>query len=572
MTTRIRRLDSLTIDKIAAGEVVDIPASCVKELVDNALDAGASEILIEIQLGGRELIRVTDNGCGMSKEDVLTSIERHATSKLRHVDDFDHITSLGFRGEALAAIVAVSHMKIRSAEGDVHTSLFPATVLVAKGGDIESVTESQSVPGTCVEVTSLFYNVPARRKFLKSPAKDTQEIVKAVTKIALAVPHVSFCLVADGKQMLVVPKDEQLEDRIRTLFGDPFRADGLQVEKSLDGLHVRGLIVSPSHTRSTRSGQHVVVNGRHVYSLPISYAVRSGYGTTCENGRQPMFALHLEVDPASVDVNIHPQKREIRLSDEERIKKFIQNAVREALFGQIGEVEQFPPLPHSTPCISTEQEYKPYFREEKTTHQEELSFPSSAGAKRSLTIVGDLAIFHEGTDRKLLVLNLRQAMRSVVASDVVSDIVVKEPLLLPIPFDCSPDEAYLLNSNLEQFEQLGFTIRPFGPQNFLIEATPSNIIDIDAQKLILEMLHEGIFALKRSQEEFCKKYATLYVSSMKGIASPVSTDVAHTIYQQWTKRGAPKIAPDGSVCAGYLTEEILQELILKSLSLKGVEK
>jgi len=559
MTSQIQRLDSLTIDKIAAGEVVDIPASCVKELVDNALDAGATEIVVEIQVGGRELIRVTDNGCGMSTEDLRLSIERHSTSKLRRVEDFEHITSLGFRGEALSAIVAVSHMTIRSAQGS--TSLCPGAVLVAKGGEVESVTQTQALPGTCVEVSSLFYNVPARRKFLKSPSRDTQEIVKTLTNIALAVPYVSFRLVADGKQLLSLEKEENIESRIRTLLGKPFEADSLQVAKSFDGVDVRGLIISPSHTRSTRSGQHVLVNSRHVYSLPISYAVRSGYGTACEDGKHPLFVLQLTLDPASVDVNIHPQKREVRFSDEAWIKRIVQEAIQEALFGYVGGVEIS--QPYSKPQFSSkEQEYTPLFQEDESIQQEELSFSIPEKTRHCVAVVDDFALIDEG-EENLLILDLKRAMRSVVAFDLKSEDVSSEPLLLPISFDCSPDEAHLLRASLPDFEKIGITIRSFGPQNFLIEAIPSGIFEVDMHKLILEILHGEIFALERSKDQFCKRYSALYVAAMKGLFSPISSQVAFTIYQQWQSRGAPHFAPDGSLCVGYLTKGALQEIVSK---------
>jgi len=570
MNPRIRRLDSLTIDKIAAGEVVDIPASCVKELVDNALDAGATEIVVEIQLGGRESIRITDNGCGMSQEELCLAIERHSTSKLQKIEDFDRITSLGFRGEALAAIVAVSHMTIRSAQTLGAAPLCQGAVLIAKGGKVESVKEAQVPVGTCVEVSSLFYNVPARRKFLKSPLRDTQEIVKTLTNIALAVPHVSFRLVADGKSLLFVEKDHDVEARIRALLKDPFQTDGLSVTKSCDGVDLRGLIVSPTHTRSTRSGQHVIVNGRHVYSLPISYAVRSGYGTTCESGRHPLFVLQLTLDPSSVDVNIHPQKREVRFSNEEWLKKYIQGAVQEVLFGYSDNIDTFLPIPYSSSSDErTGTEYEPFFRDDSTVHQEQFSLPIPERIERCLAVVGDCALFSD-EPTAILVLDLRQAMRAIITNDLKSEKTSSEPLLLPITLNYAPDEANLLNSSLSHFDQLGFSIRPFGPQHFLVEALPSGIVDVDVHTLILEILREGIFALQRSRDLFCKRYAALYVAAMKGFSSPISPQIALDVYKQWKARGSPQFAPDGSTCVGHLTEGVLQELVSKgALLLQG---
>lgn len=196
MVQRIHRLDSLTIDQIAAGEVVDAPASCIKELIENALDAGATNIRVEASVGGRECIRVVDNGCGMCREDVIASIERHATSKLRAIGDLETLSSLGFRGEALASIAAVSRMTITSAEKDPSSPVGVATTLAVEGGVVSSVLETKAPPGTAVEVRSLFYNVPARRKFLKTPARDSVDILKTLTYMALAAPQAAFLLLS----------------------------------------------------------------------------------------------------------------------------------------------------------------------------------------------------------------------------------------------------------------------------------------------------------------------------------------------------------------------------------------
>ena len=308
MSQRIHRLSSLTIDTIAAGEVVDVPSSCVKELVENSIDAGATDILVEVVLGGRELIRVSDDGCGMGRDDVIASIERHTTSKLTDISDLERLTSRGFRGEALASIVAVSRVTVTSAEEGAGP-LCPATALSAEGGLVVSVSESVRARGTTVEAASLFFNVPARRKFLKSPAKDTADIIKTVTSLALTAPQISFRLIVDGRLLFSVQGGGRLPDRAKALLKDPFLQDGIELSHTQEGISVEGLIVDPRSLRSNRSGQYLIVNGRSVTSWPISYAVRAAYGTACDERRHPLFVLNVTLDPASIDVNVHPQKK-----------------------------------------------------------------------------------------------------------------------------------------------------------------------------------------------------------------------------------------------------------------------
>ena len=493
MPQRIRHLDSLTIDQIAAGEVIDVPASCVKELVENSLDAGATDIIVEVSLGGREFIRVTDNGCGMGKEDVITSIERHSTSKLEHIDDLERIMSRGFRGEALASIVAISHVTITSAEkndgeafaklaiaicevpakgrasistkpivvtmGEERSKLYPsrheqsavasfakasggqicpATTLVAAGGKISSVIETHAPQGTFIEVASLFFNVPARRKFLKSPAKDTQDIIKTVTCLALAAPGVAFRVIVDGRQVIGVAEElsEPLNSRIRALLKDPFQNDAFEVHHSRDGFSLTGLIADPRQARSTRSGQYLIVNGRTVTSLPISYAVKAAFGATCEEGKHPLFALHMSLDPSSIDVNVHPQKKEVRFADEEWVRMLTQEAVQRHYLGKKGfphrAARACPYLRRAEPPSDMPDDPFAPWRGSEVEEAPSLPFvlPKSScpsSAPLCLAVMGDVALIqpprkpttpfpvHDGA---LLLLDLRQAMRAVVFQDL----------------------------------------------------------------------------------------------------------------------------------------------------------
>jgi len=573
MSGIIHKLDSLTIDKIAAGEVVDVPASCVKELVDNALDAGATDILVEIQLGGRELIRVTDNGCGMSREDVERSIERHATSKLRTVEDFDHLHSLGFRGEALAAIAAVSSLRIRSAMR-LEEPLSPATLLEASAGAISAISQTRATAGTMVEVSSLFYNVPARRKFLKSPAQDTKEVSKVLVNLSLARPDVAFRLICDSRPLLAVAaeKDGRLMERARALLKEPFLGDGIEIVHSGEGIELEALVVSPQHSRSTRSGQHLIVNSRPVYSLPVSNAVRLGFGTCFDEGRHPLFVCALRVDPSLIDVNVHPQKREIRFANQEHVTSFVQEAISKALFGEKSASfrAEFMPAFSDTQQAVAPDAGMPCAFEAPVAMQQELSFApdlSPVSCFSCLAVVGDIAIFHstEGSEEQLSLLDVRQAMKAVIAKEKEQmSQPASEPLLLPISFTCSVHDEQLLRLHRSELEQLGFSVREFGPQSFLIESVPSCGFALDAEKLLFDILHDDLLGHKQINDAVCRRLAALEVGSMKELRSPISVSVAQRVHRRWRECGKPKFSPDGGTCMARLTQHCLREYLAKS--------
>ena len=563
MPHRIHRLDSLTIDKIAAGEVIDVPASCVKELVENSLDAGASDILVEIVLGGREVIRVSDDGCGMERDDVAASIERHTTSKLTDIGDLERLMSRGFRGEALSSIAAISRCTVTSSEGDGEL-LCPATVLTAEGGSVLSIGEATRSRGTTVEVSSLFFNVPARRKFLKSPAKDTADIIKTVTCLAMTAPQVSFRLMIDGRLVFSV-HGEGLPDRIRALLKEPFAKEGIELTHEQEGIRIEGLIVDPKSLRSNRSGQYLMVNGRSVASLPISYAVKTAYGTACDERRHPLFALHVTLDPASIDVNVHPQKREIRFADEEWVRIVIQEAVSRALFGE-GAVHSWSPS-----NLGSTDPQTPSFAWD-VPEAKELSFldplPAAPRSPTCFVVVEDVALIQPNTNlacgipsAALMAFDLRRALRMAVWKELSME-KASQALLVPIPIECSSHEASLLQAALPAFEAIGLAIRPFGPTSFLVESLPTIFNDLDIAQFVLQAIHEGVFASHESvQESQRAKLASLYVASSRALRPPIPPEMALSIFSRWVRHGAPMISLDGLPCCSRLTSKMLKESI-----------
>jgi DNA mismatch repair protein MutL len=329
MSRRIQVLPDVVANQIAAGEVVERPASVVKELVENALDAGAGSIQVEISRGGRRTIRVTDDGSGMSREDALLCLDRHATSKIRSADDLRDIRSLGFRGEALPSIAAVSRMSIntREAESEVGTQV------KVTGGTILTVEDSARRPGTTVEVTDLFHNAPARRKFLKGAAAETRAINEALIAVALAGPSVAFRLQSDDRILLDLPATEDLAERIRGIWGTELARDLISVELDGRGMGVRGLVQRPDAVKPGHRKTFLFVGERPFREPALLRAVDRGYRTTVPPGHRPWVFLYLGVPGDSVDVNVHPAKAEVRFRDRAVVEDLVEAAVREALVG-----------------------------------------------------------------------------------------------------------------------------------------------------------------------------------------------------------------------------------------------
>jgi DNA mismatch repair protein MutL len=355
---RIRLLHEQVANQIAAGEVVERPASVVKELVENALDASPSRIIVEIQAGGRSLIRVTDDGIGMSRDDALLSLERHATSKIRLAEDLSSIATMGFRGEALPSIASVSRFSLTTRERDAGDE---GTQVLVSGGRIVEVKSAGLAPGTSVEVRQLFFNLPARRKFLRSEETERAHILHYLTLAALAFPEVGFTVLQDGSTLWQFPptnldhyssmaRRDAVETRLRTLLGSSvillrvdFSRDGLTPRHAGPGLdevapedtsspiRVWGFIGAPGVSRATRQDQHIFVNRRPVENRALNFALMEGYHTALMKGQYPVCCLFLEIDPAEVDVNIHPAKREVRFVHERAVRNTVAEAVRQTL-------------------------------------------------------------------------------------------------------------------------------------------------------------------------------------------------------------------------------------------------
>jgi DNA mismatch repair protein MutL len=421
---RIRLLPEQVANQIAAGEVIERPASIVKELVENSLDAQATRITVEIQAGGRSLVRVTDDGTGMSRDDALLCLERHATSKIQRAEDLSAIATMGFRGEALPSIASVSRFTLttREREGDSPEG----TQVIVNGGKISDVKAAGSATGTSVEVRQLFFNLPARRKFMRTEETEAAHIQHYLTLAALAYPQVAFTFVKDGRTVWQLPAQKSGEamadrlsgvrDRLRALMGDakliavdfsvemvepspvdesesfenalPVGEESSKVQGPSSRLQVWGLIGAPGVSRATREDQYVFVNRRPVENRGINFALLEGYHTALMKGRYPVGCLFLEINPAAVDVNIHPAKREVKFHREGEVRRAVAQAIKEALL-KFHEGERRENIQHSTFDVQRPVTAPPVRRlpeADTATETIELPYLSTPAAQRPVTL------------------------------------------------------------------------------------------------------------------------------------------------------------------------------------------
>ena len=502
MPSKIRLLSEITINQIAAGEVIENPASVVKELVENSLDAGAKEVKIEIQGGGHFLIRVSDDGIGMGKDDTILAFERHATSKITHFVDLSALSSMGFRGEALASIASVSKVVLETAqEGDMgtHVEVIAGKILHQSG--------IARKKGTTIEVRSLFFNVPARKKFQKGQGPSTQEIIKMVVRLSLAHPEVSFELLSQDKR--VFQSERSKKKRGEEVLGiSPLDQE---VEISEKGYNLCAFFAPPHRTRSNRLGQYLVVNHRPIVSPFVAKIVKEGYGSRIGSDQHPSFILWLEVPPSLIDVNVHPQKSEVRFKEEEFLVTFIQKGVREALRSKAKP--SFPPLPFSfkgdfTRKKDTSVEEIPLFTEQVIeTREKELPFSSLT----FLTFLGKTALY-KTRDNQILFIDLAALYGIKVFEEVKNRLEEKgfaplQSLLFPKTLTFSKEEMLLLEEYEETLSRMGIKAVPFGKNSIVVDAI-AETVSLDEVETVLTSFLET--AKGGIDVEKCARLAATY--------------------------------------------------------------
>ena len=514
----IRLLPDILINQIAAGEVVERPSSVVKELVENALDAGARRIDIDLEEGGIRLIRIRDDGLGMAPADLALAVSRHATSKIASLDDLEQVATLGFRGEALPSIASVSRFAIssRSAQ-ESHGSR-----LEIEGGKLGSVMPQAHAVGTTIEVRDLFYNVPARRKFLRAERTELGHVEEWLRSLALARPDVELRVSHNGKpgkQYRPGPSDAQAHGRIAEALGEEFVNHCLRIEHAAAGLSLNGWVGLPTASRSSADQQYFYVNGRAVKDRIVAHAVRQAYADVLFHGRHPSFVLFLELDARRVDVNVHPAKHEVRFRDGRLVHEFVFRTLHEALAGtragaaasQAAAPTQgatgYPAWsgdrqsPLSLPVRETLAGYAalygdPQAQGDNTVPVQRMPEVDNAQAPPlgfALAQLHGIFILAENAQGLVLVdmhaAHERITYERLKAAQDGSGIR-SQPLLVPVSLAVAEREAEVAEQHADALAALGFELRRVGPQALSVRAVPALLADLEPRALVLDLLND----------------------------------------------------------------------------------
>ena len=529
----IRELPDELISQIAAGEVVERPASVVRELLDNALDAGATQITLRLSAGGVRLISVEDDGAGIAPDEMATALKRHATSKIASLAELEAVGTMGFRGEALAAINSIAEVALLSRAGGQSN----AYSLDGRTGELKPVARAQ---GTTVEVKELFYSVPARRKFLKTDATELAHCIEAVRRHALARPDVGFAIWHDGKlieQWRAHPGDAGRAQRLGDVLGEDFLADSVAVDHRAGPLHITGRAGLPGAARSRADQQFAYVNGRFVRDKVIVHAARAAYEDVLHGQRQPVYVLHVAIDPARVDVNVHPTKIEVRFRDGREVHQAVRHAVenalaapRASLAGQLESVaDTASPAfkPFEPPALTRQAQAAIKFAEPgHPLGVEELRTlwqptPAAVEAAPETETTQDwplgraiaqlhgvyiLAENHAG----LVLVDMHAAHERIVYERLKNQLdgarITSQPLLIPATFAATPHEVATAESAAAVLQRLGLEITPFSPKTLAVRAVPTSLAAGDAVDLARSVLaelsqHEAGTVIERAQHE-----------------------------------------------------------------------
>jgi len=530
-TRKIRLLSEDLTNKIAAGEVVERPASVVKELLENAIDAGATEIAVIVKEGGRALIQVVDNGCGMSHEDAQLAFQRHSTSKIFAPEDLESIRTLGFRGEALASIASVSQIVMKTME----PGATEATIVRLEGGRLAEVGIGASTPGTSVAVKNLFYNTPGRRKFVKSAASEYRQILAVMNRFAVGYPAIHYTFIHNEELIFDMPAVETLEQRIHDLFGSRMYEALIPVADTGPACEVSGVVGKQSLVRQSRGEQFLYLNQRYISDRSLNHAIVSAYGEILAHGGYPFYAVFLKVKPERVDVNVHPSKMEVKFADDRLIYAILRNTVRTALTSSSvipteGDLTRpvpvmtWSPAPEITQAqqgsspaeLSLVPQSESEFRIKHTGRQLGLGLSNrpSPGEPESEPI----NLYEHDSDQVFERTNVWQVHNRYIFSQIKSGLVIidqhvaherilyeqaleafakQEPssqrLLFPIVVELNAGDYEIAIEMMPFLQRIGFAIKPFGQNTCLIEGVPSGTRYSKATRdgnVLLQMIDE----------------------------------------------------------------------------------
>jgi DNA mismatch repair protein MutL len=507
---RVKVLPVELRNKIAAGEVIERPASVVKELTENSIDAGCSNITIEVLHGGKGLIKVADDGVGMEREDALLCLERHATSKLKDENDLFNITTMGFRGEALPSVASVSRMSLVSGPGDAASGV----AIEISGGEIKEIKDFPA-RGTTVEVRDLFFNIPARKKFLKSDATELFHVIDAVTKEALSHWTVGFRLLTGKHETMSLVKAADARERIIQIYGLEFMEGLIETGSERPGMKLTAFVTKGDNFRNSRSHQYIFINGRPVKNQTISHAVYMAFEGILPRDKHPVFFLFLDVDPKRVDVNVHPTKREVRFENKDEIHRFVAAVLREAIRKERTEyIEPFTEAPSSS---------SPFVRGEglvaesaptayQSPSQSLSSEPLELGYRPFLPFIylGDTFIAMAGKGGLTLIDHHAAHERILFESFLKRVNLNSHALLFPKQVKLSHKEYRVVLDNKGLLEELGMEIDDFGHDTLIVRSLPDSLKDADLRGILSDIasaLLEGIQPFSSLQELLAARIA-----------------------------------------------------------------
>ncbi|MGZ5039441.1 MAG: DNA mismatch repair endonuclease MutL [Usitatibacter sp.] len=506
----IRSLPELLVNQIAAGEVVDRPASALKELMENSLDAGAQSVAVELAEGGMRRLRVVDDGAGIERDDLPLAVARFATSKISTLEDLERAATLGFRGEALASIGAVARLAISSRRaGERH-----AWRVACEAGHVSGIEPAALAAGTTVEVEDLYFNTPARRKFLKSEATEFARCDEAYSRIALSRPGVGFALSHNGRRSSHLPP-EGLRERAARVIGGDFARDAVDVSSEGSRARIAGLVAPPGFTLASRDAQYLFVNGRFVRDKVVAHAIREAYADVLHHDRHPAYVLFLDVDPALVDVNVHPAKSEVRFRESSAMHQFVFHSLSRALAAPLAAAglsraggdpvesrvpgnEAFPAFRQSSFEVSQPTRgYEAFFAGALVDERREVAQAAVASETPALGFA--LAQLHgvyilAQNMAGLVIVDMHAAHERIVYEGLKDALeaatLASQPLLVPIAMTATPEEIEQAGEGRSELQSLGFDVAASGPRELVVRAVPALLADLDSQGLLRGVLRE----------------------------------------------------------------------------------
>ncbi len=608
----IQLLPDSVANQIAAGEVIQRPASVVKELVENAIDAGATSVKINLKDAGRTLIQISDNGCGMSDTDARMAFERHATSKISSASDLFAIRTMGFRGEALASIAAIADVELHTKQHDQEIGTF----IHINGSNVIKQEATSCANGTNFLVKNLFFNVPARRKFLKSNSTELKHIINEVQRVALANPEISFSLV-NNQQSIYELGEDNIRKRVVSMFGKNINQNLIPVETDTSMIKIKGYIGQPKHARKTFGEQFFFVNKRYMRHPFFHKAVMKAYEKILAPETIPSYFLYFDIDPTNIDINIHPTKTEIKFESESAIWQIIQASVREALgkfnvmpsidFDQAGSIDiPVAQKDYSTikqPTIQIDPTYNPFEQEKKFSGSSASSFqpkekPSSGNWEKLYQDFDrqpegiqtqpreeNLEIHHEEESFSgksfiqfknkyilspvksgLMVIDQKRAHERILFENfmtvLASSEIASQQQLFPQTFELAADDAELLRSILEDLKALGFDIRDFGNNSFIINGTPG-ILDTSSPLEVVESLLEDMKSTATDLKEKAKEKVAASLSRASAISYGyvMKPEEINQLIDQLFACSTPNFSPSGKQVLTIMPIEQFEKLL-----------